>query len=99
MHVQTHKAVSLLLVGESEGEMGAIYNGMPCSELGELAWRKSRHSNPNGNCVELAELPDGGIAMRNSRHPGGPVLVYAAADMEAFVRAAKAGQFDDLIRD
>lgn len=83
--------------------MSAVYNGMPSSELGNLvgnlAWRKSGHSNPNGNCVELAELPDGGIAMRNSRHPGGPALVYTATDMQAFVRATKDGQFDDLIRD
>ncbi|MEZ0073785.1 DUF397 domain-containing protein [Planotetraspora sp. GP83] len=78
--------------------MTAIYNGMPSSLLGQVAWRKSRHSNPNGNCVELAELPDGQVAMRNSRHPGGPVLVYARQELAAFVLSTKDGEFDDLIR-
>ena len=35
-------------------------------------WRKSTVSNPSGNCVELAVLADGGVAVRNSRFPDGP---------------------------
>lgn len=61
-----------------------------------LAWRKSSASNPTGNCVELAALPDGAVAMRNSRHPGGPVLVYTRAEIAAFVVGVRAGEFDDL---
>src|SRR5579859_6435831 len=52
--------------------MVITYNGMPAGELGDVRWRKSRHSNPNGACVELAALPSGEIAMRNSRFPVGP---------------------------
>lgn len=59
-------------------------------------WRKSSASNPTGNCVELAELPDGGIAVRNSRHPAGPTLVYTRAEIAAFIRGVRAGEFDDL---
>lgn len=59
-------------------------------------WRKSSASNPTGNCVELAELPDGGIAVRNSRQPAGPTLVYTRAEIAAFIVGVRAGEFDDL---
>jgi hypothetical protein len=67
------------------------------SHLSGLVWQKSRRSNPSGNCVEMAELPDGGIAIRNSRDPQGPVLVYSRAEIEAFIEGAKDGDFDHLI--
>jgi uncharacterized protein DUF397 len=62
----------------------------------ELVWRKSTASNPSGNCVELAELAGGDIAMRNSRHPGGPTLVYTRAEIAAFIDGVLGGEFDDL---
>ena len=62
-----------------------------------LAWRKSTVSNPQGNCVELAVLADGGVRVRNSRFPGGPHLTYTHAEMAAFVRGVQAGEFDDLL--
>ena len=69
---------------------------MPADLLGELTWRKSRASNPRGDCVELAKLQGGGIAVRNSRNPHGPALVYTPAEIAAFLAGAKAGEFDDL---
>ena len=66
-------------------------------QLGPLSWRKSVASNPNGDCVELALLPAGGVAVRNSRAPDGPALIYTSAEIAAFVRGAKAGEFDDLV--
>ncbi|MGH3899677.1 MAG: DUF397 domain-containing protein [Pseudonocardiaceae bacterium] len=60
-----------------------------------VVWQKSRYSNPCGSCVEVARLGDGRIAVRNSRHPGGPVLVYPRAEMAAFLHGAKVGEFDD----
>jgi hypothetical protein len=62
-----------------------------------VVWRKSEASNPNGDCVELARLPAGGVAVRNSRDPCGPALIYTRAEVEAFLRGAKAGEFDDLV--
>ncbi|WP_214411817.1 DUF397 domain-containing protein [Sphaerisporangium fuscum] len=76
--------------------MDDISNGMSASELEGARWRKSAHSNPSGNCVELAPLPDGGVAVRNSRHPAGPALIYSRGEMAAFIQGAKDGEFDDL---
>ncbi|MER6629056.1 DUF397 domain-containing protein [Streptomyces sp. NPDC000987] len=77
--------------------MHHVSNGMPATLLSGVVWRKSRHSNPEGNCVELAALPDGSVAMRNSRHPEGPALVYTGAEISAFVRGVKDGDFDGLL--
>lgn len=66
------------------------------SEATALSWRKSSASNPTGNCVEVAALPDGGVAVRNSRHPAGPTLVYTRAEIAAFLTGVRAGEFDDL---
>jgi hypothetical protein len=63
---------------------------------GPVQWRKSTASNPSGNCVELAELAGGEVALRNSRFPAGPVLVGSRAAVAAFVRAARSGELDDL---
>ena len=66
-------------------------------DLGPVPWRKSVASNPNGDCVELALLPTGGIAVRNSRGPHGSALIYTRAEIAAFLAGAKAGEFDDLV--
>lgn len=73
----------------------SIENGLPADQLG-AAWRKSTASNPSGSCVEVAGLPDGAVAVRNSRFPAGPALVYTRAEIAAFLAGAKAGEFDDL---
>ena len=77
--------------------MAITYNGMPAADLGDVRWQKSWRSNPNGECVELAALPSGEIAMRNSRFPAGPVLLYTQAEITAFLAGAKDGDFDNLL--
>jgi hypothetical protein len=77
--------------------MSEPYNGMPATGLGDINWLKSRHSNPSGNCVEIACLPGGEIAVRNSRFPGGPVLLYTQAEVAAFLAGAKDGEFDGMV--
>ena len=77
--------------------MDEPYNGMPATGLDDISWLKSRHSNPSGNCVEVACLPSGEIAVRNSRFPTGPVLLYTQAEIVAFLRGAKDGEFDRVV--
>lgn len=78
--------------------MYQTYNGMPVSVLPPLQWQKSRRSNPSGNCVEMAALPGGGgIAVRNSRDPDGPALIYTLEEIVAFLAGARDGDFDNLI--
>lgn len=59
-------------------------------------WRTSSFSGNNGTCVEVAALPDGHIAMRNSRKPDGGVILFTRAEIDAWIRGVKAGEFDDL---
>jgi Domain of unknown function (DUF397) len=65
------------------------------SMLGNLPWRKAQRSVGNGACVELAPV-NGMVAMRDSKDPDSPVLMYTAAEWHAFLHGAKAGEFDDL---
>jgi len=57
-------------------------------------WRKSRHSNPSGNCVEMARLPGQRVAVRDSRRPDGPALLFSQTAWETFLRSLREGVGD-----
>jgi hypothetical protein len=57
-------------------------------------WVKSSLSFSNGNCVEVANLFGEGVAVRNSRHPEGPVLRFTPDEWHAFIGGAHNGEFD-----
>lgn len=73
--------------------MPPVTSGVPDPLQRGVTWTKSSHSNPNGNCVELAQPADGIFAVRNSRRPAGPILLCAHAEMVMFVRAVRDGEF------
>lgn len=66
---------------------------MQASLLPSASWRKSSYSNPSGNCVEAAELSADAVAVRNSRFPDGPALIFTGAEWDAFLRGVKDGDF------
>jgi hypothetical protein len=67
-------------------------------QLRKVRWQKSRYSNSQGSCVEMALLPGGDIAVRNSRDPDGPMLIYTQAEIQALLQGAKDGDFDNLLQ-
>jgi hypothetical protein len=74
--------------------MSNTRSGMSASHLNGITWVKSRRSGPTGgNCVEVAFLAGGEVAMRNSRHPEGPALIFSAAEWDAFLGGAADGEF------
>lgn len=63
-----------------------------------LAWRKASASNLDTCCVEVAQLPEGGVAVRDSKDPQGPVLHFTPGEWAAFATGMAAGEFDSLGR-
>jgi hypothetical protein len=59
-----------------------------------MKWRKSSYSSDDGNCVEVADLPGGACAVRDSKQPTGPVLTFTATEWAAFTAGVRAGDFD-----
>jgi hypothetical protein len=79
-----------------EDEDAGKLSDMPVTVLRRAAWIKSSYSNPSGDCVELAVLTGGKIAVRNSRYPGGLTLFYTRVVMAAFLQVVKEGGFDEM---
>lgn len=64
-------------------------------QTGGLIWRKASQSSAQGSdCVEVAELGDGGRVVRHSQDPNGPRLRFTASEWEAFIAGVKDGEFD-----
>ncbi|MGH3873260.1 MAG: DUF397 domain-containing protein [Pseudonocardiaceae bacterium] len=68
--------------------------------LAQLQWRTSSFTDSGtsngGSCVEVAVLPDGRIAVRNSNHPDAGTVLFTRPEMDAWLKGVKSGEFDDL---
>lgn len=60
------------------------------------SWIKSSLSFSNGNCVEVANLADGGVGVRNSRERAGAVLQFTPDEWHAFIGGVHKGEFDSF---
>ncbi len=61
---------------------------------GILRWKKASASYANGDCVEVASLPDGRVGIRDSKNPAGPVLEFSVSEWRAFLSGAASHEFD-----
>lgn len=65
---------------------------MPEIDLSRAVWRKSRRSQQSGACVEVARNLPGVVAVRDSKHRDGPVLIFGLSEWQSFVSGIKAGK-------
>ncbi len=65
-------------------------------DLSNVVWRKSSRSGAQGNCVEAAKLPDGTVAVRDSKNPDGAVLTFTPAEWDAFIGGGMDNACTDL---
>jgi len=71
---------------------------MPAGDLPDVQWRRaSGKDGKDEDGVEMARLPDGQIAVRNSADPDGPALIYTRAEIEALIGGAQDRDFDPLL--
>ncbi|MEV7187741.1 DUF397 domain-containing protein [Kitasatospora sp. NPDC093102] len=61
-------------------------------DLSNAAWRKSKFSGDQGNCIEVADGFAGVVPVRDSKDPDGPALVFPADAWAAFVAAVKSSE-------
>ncbi|NUT51187.1 MAG: DUF397 domain-containing protein [Saccharothrix sp.] len=54
-------------------------------DLSNVRWRKSSRSSSQANCVEVARVA-GRVAVRDSKNPDGPVLLFGKVDWSVFTR-------------
>jgi hypothetical protein len=64
-------------------------------DLNRAEWRKSSYSTGNGGaCVEIASNLPGAVAVRDSKDPHGPALIFTPGEWRTFAAGVKSGEFD-----
>ncbi|MFJ2777950.1 DUF397 domain-containing protein [Kitasatospora sp. NPDC087315] len=56
-------------------------------------WRKSSHSNGQGDCIEVADGVPNTVPVRDSKDPDGPALAFSTDSWQSFVAGIRAGDF------
>ncbi|MDH6111639.1 hypothetical protein P3T36_001955 [Kitasatospora sp. MAP12-15] len=59
--------------------------------LSHVVWHKSTFSGNQGDCIEVTDGFAGAMAVRDSKDPHGPALVFPADAWRAFVDGVRAG--------
>ncbi|MGH3388824.1 MAG: DUF397 domain-containing protein [Actinomadura sp.] len=62
-------------------------------DLSNAAWRKSSYTAQQGDCVELADVEEI-VAVRDSKDPNGPKLIFPRGAFAKFTASVKAGVHD-----
>ncbi|OLT37834.1 DUF397 domain-containing protein [Actinomadura sp. CNU-125] len=58
-------------------------------DLSNVRWRKASRSSEQGDqCIEVGATLDG-VAVRDSKNPEGPKLIFGQADFSAIAQAIK----------
>ena len=65
----------------------------PHPRLAHVNWRTSSYTGASGDCVEIAQLADGGWAVRDSKDPTGPALLVTPAAWATFTTDVCNGTF------
>jgi len=64
------------------------------TDQSSATWRKSSRSNGQYSCIEVADLDSGYQAVRDSKNPTGPTLIFPRTQWAAFTTGVHTGQFD-----
>ncbi|MET9104980.1 DUF397 domain-containing protein [Streptomyces zhihengii] len=75
--------------------MSVVPNGIGAAELTGARWVKATASDALNECIELAKVGEN-IAMRNSRDPQGPALIFTKGELSAFLDGAVKGEFSGM---
>lgn len=59
-------------------------------DLPGAVWRKSSYSENVNECLEVADLGNGGRAVRDSKNPTGAALTFTAAQWSVFTAGIRA---------
>jgi Domain of unknown function (DUF397) len=73
-----------------------LYVAETASPTDGCSWTKSSLSHANGNCVEIANIANGQVGMRDSKNITGPVLGISPEEWRAFLGGVRNGEFDNF---
>ncbi|MFI0736084.1 DUF397 domain-containing protein [Streptomyces sp. NPDC021225] len=74
------------------GPSGLRKDDLYAIDLSAAPWRKSSFSDGGNGCIEMTDLPRGGVAIRDSKNPAFPALRYTAAEWDAFRKGVLSGE-------
>lgn len=60
-------------------------------DLSTVQWITASNS---GDCVQVGQLAEGHVALRDSKHPDQRPLIFTPEEWDTFLSGAKGGQFD-----